>query len=156
LKRRTEVDFARRVSPYINPFPPEYVRLILAPDYPPTRQRLIDDYLAHNPTRNRPLDMAPVLAHLDRDRVHHRVQENHLVKPRPAFHYRLPNCMVDEPGWSVAAEWNTWVEVERLAADADRLAAMSRDYVRADDRSVRPFYDRWPQILDGYMTGATG
>ena len=40
----------------------------------------------------------------------------HLVKPRPAFHYRLPNCMVDEPHWTVAREWNTWVAVERLAA----------------------------------------
>jgi len=30
--------------------------------------------------------------------------------------------MVDEPDWTLAREWNTWVEVERLAADADRLA----------------------------------
>jgi hypothetical protein len=156
LKTRTEVDVSRRVSPYINPFPSEYVRLIASPDYPPTRDRLIEDYLAHNPTRNRPLDMTPVLAHLERDRVSRRVQERHLVKPRPAFHYRLPNCMVDEPHWTVAREWNTWVAVERLAADGGRLRELSREYLRADDRSVRPFYDRWPQIVEGYMAGARG
>jgi hypothetical protein len=151
LKRRTEVDLARRVSPYIRPFPDEYVRLILAPGYPADAGRLIDDYLAHNPTRNRPLDMAPVLAWLDRRRVARRVQERHLVKPRPAFHYRLPNCMVDEAGWTVAREWNTWVAVERLAADARRVAEMSRDYLRADGESLRPFYDRWPGVLESYV-----
>jgi hypothetical protein len=153
LKRRTEVDFARRISPYINPFPADYVRLILAPDYPATAGRLIDDYLAYNPTRNRPLDMAPVLACLDAARVARRVQEKHLVKARPAFHYRLPNCMVDEAAWTVAREWNTWVAVERLAADSERVAEMSRDYLRADGRSLRPFYDEWPGVLKAYVAG---
>ena len=151
LKRRTDVDLSRRVSPYINPFPPAYARLILSPDYPQTTGRLIDDYLAHNPTRNRPLDMAPVLAFLDGDRVAARVQQKHLVKPRPAFHYRLPNCMVDEPDWTIAREWNTWVAVERLAADRDRLAELSRDYPDADARSLRPFADPWPAVLESYL-----
>ena len=66
LKRRVKVDLARSISPYINPFPDAYARLILQPDYPADAGRLIDDYLAHNPTRNRPLDMLPVLCHLDR------------------------------------------------------------------------------------------
>ena len=156
LKKRTEVDLARRVSPYINPFPPAYARLVLSPDYPAAAGPLIDDYLAHNPTRNRPLDMAPVLAYLDGDRVAHRVEERHLVKPRPAFHYRLPNCMVDEPHWTIAREWNTWVAVERLAADADRLVEMSHEYLRSDETSVRPFYDRWPGVVEQYMAGANG
>jgi hypothetical protein len=125
---RTAVDFTRRISPYINPFPAAYARLVLAPDYPADAGRLIDDYIAHNPTRNRPLDMLPVLAHLDERRVMERVEDPHLVKGRPAFHYRLPNCMVNEPGWTLAREWNAWVDVERLAADPDRIARMARDY----------------------------
>ena len=121
LKERAEVDITRRISPYINPFPETYAKLILDPNYPADAGRLIDDYVAHNPTRNRPLDVLPVLAHLDEERVMDRVEDAHLVKPRPAFHYRLPNCMVDEPDWTLAREWNNWVEVERLAADAERL-----------------------------------
>jgi hypothetical protein len=100
--------------------------------------------------------MTPVLAFLERDRVSHRVEERHLVKPRPAFHYRLPNCMVDEPHWTVAREWNTWVAVERLAADAARLGELSREYLRADGRAARPLFDPWPRIVGDYMSGARG
>jgi hypothetical protein len=122
LKQRANVDLARSISPYINPFPEEYARVILDPDYPADSNRLIDDYLAFNPTRNRPLDMLPVLCHLDTQRVMSRVEEGHLVKARPAFHYRLPNCLVDEADWTLAREWNNWVMVERLACDRDELS----------------------------------
>ena len=151
MKQRAQVDMTRRISPFINPFPDAYARLILDENYPASRERLIDDYLEHNPTRNRPLDMLPVLAHLDFDRVMQRVEDPHLVKPRPAFHYRLPNCMLDEPDWRVAREWNTWVAVERLAYDTPRLAEMSRDYLHADSKSFKPFVDKWPAMLESYI-----
>ena len=61
------------------------------------------------------LEELGTLAYLDRDRVMRAAKERHLIKGRPAFHYRLPNCLVDEPDWTVAREWNTWVAVERLA-----------------------------------------
>ncbi len=125
---------------------------MLQPDYPADVGRLIDDYLEHNPTRNRPLDLLPVLAYLDKDRVMSKVEDPHLVKARPAYHYRLPNCLTDEPNWRIAREWNTWVAVERLAADADKLAAMSRDYITADAASFRPFTDKWPDVLATYMS----
>jgi hypothetical protein len=130
LKRRAEVDLARRISPYINPFPPAYAGLVLSEHYPSRDAgRLIDDYLEYNPTRNRPLDLLPLLACLDKDRVLARLAEKdlRLVKPRPAFHYRLPNCQVDEPGWTVAGEWNRWVEVERLANDPERIGRLARE-----------------------------
>ena len=95
--------------------------------------------------------MLPVLAHLDREGVIRRVEDPHLVKPRPAFHYRLPNCVLDEPDWRVAREWNTWVAVERLAYDAPRLADMSRDYLHADRKSFKPFVDKWPAVLEQYI-----
>jgi len=153
LKDRAQVDVTRTISPYIKPFPLEYARLVLQEDYRASRARLIDDYLEYNPTRNRPLDMLPVLAHLDRDRVMRNVEDEHLIKPRPAFHYRLPNCMVDEPDWSLSAEWNRWVAVERLANNPQRIAEMSREFERADDASFRPFYERWPDVLESYMRG---
>ena len=152
LRERVDVDLTRRMMPFINSFPVEYARLILQPDYPDDAGTLIDDYLKHNPTRNRPLDMLPVLAHLDYDRVLSHVEDPHLVKARPAYHYRLPNCLIDEPDWRIAREWNTWVAVERLAADGEKLVAMSRDYLEADAASFRPFIDKWPKVLDGYLT----
>lgn len=151
LQERVQVDITRRVRPYVNPFPAEYARLVLDPDYRPATDRLIADYITFNPTRNRPLDLLPLLACLDADAVKRQVEDPHLVKPRPAFHYRMPNSQVDEPDWTLAREWNTWVAVERLANDPDKLARMAKDYVEADGQSLRPFVDRWPDVLQQYV-----
>ena len=75
-----------------------------------------------------------------------------IVKPRPAFHYRLPNCMIDEPQWTLAREWNLWVMIERLANDAPRLAEMSREYLAAEDQSFKPLIDKWPAVLESYLS----
>jgi hypothetical protein len=151
LKRDAEVDLTRSISPYIDRFPADYGRLILRPDYHATRERLIDDFLEHNPTRNRPLDMLPILTHLDADRVRRNVPDMSLVKPRPSFHYRLPNCMIDEPQWTLAREWNRWVAVERLADDRSRIEAMAHDYEAAEARSFKPFYDAWPDLVEQHV-----
>jgi hypothetical protein len=151
IKEKAQVDIARRISPYINSFPDAYARLVLRDDYVGSRECLIDDYLTYNPTRNRALDLLPILAHLDHDRVLAKVEDPLLVKARPAFHYRLPNCMIDEPGWSLASEWNLWVLVERVAADRELLAHMSRTFLEADRVSLKPFVDRWPDLLNSYL-----
>ena len=83
----------------------------------------IDDYLAFNPTRNRDLDMLPLLLHLDGARVRAALP-NEKINGRPAFHYRLPDARVSDPGWSVAPDWNRWVAVERLASDRERLESV--------------------------------
>jgi hypothetical protein len=126
-----QTDATRRFSPYIRAFPTAYVGRVLSPLYPDNDLgRLIDDYLEFNPTRNRPLDLLPALAYLDEGRVMRAARERHLIKGRPAFHYRLPNCLIDEPGWTLAGEWNRWLLVERLAADTDLLFEASADYRR--------------------------
>jgi hypothetical protein len=129
LRRSLLIDRSRKATPYIDPFGVAYARVVLDNGYRPDMTALIDDYLLHNPTRNRGLDMLAVMAHIDERRVRQGVSGIKLLKPRPTFHYRLPNCSVDEPGWTVAAEWNAWVAVERLAEDAPRLAAMSERYL---------------------------
>lgn len=153
LREAGETDLMRRITPYINPFPHDYARLILQPGYAPNIAQLIDDYLALNPTRNRPLDLTPAFAWLDRDRLVRGIDEMHLVKPRPTFHYRLPNCMIDEPDWTLASEWNRWVVIERLANDRQRLARMSWEYLRADDAALRPLIDPWPEALRKHVKG---
>ena len=121
LLERLQVDLARRISPFVQSYPEDYVAHVLAADYRPDLETLIDDFLEFTPTRNRPLDLLPLFAHIDEDRVMAAPVEKELIKPRPAFHYRLPNCLVDEPDWSLAVPWNDWIEVERLAADRKAL-----------------------------------
>lgn len=130
-------DFSRRFfTKYIDPFPKPYAELVLQPDYHPDLARLMGDYLAFNPTRNRGLDMLPIFHYLDSERVLASVRESEksLIKPRPAFHYRLPDCRVGEPGWNLEDEWNRWQLVEVLAADQakrfDLLLAWQREQSR--------------------------
>lgn len=124
LEERAEIDLSRTVAAYVAPFPEPYRRRVLEPGYAPSLEELGADYVEDNPTRNRPLDLLPLLAHaLGRSAVRG-VEEAELVSPRPAYHYRLPNCRLDEPEWSVAGEWNRWVEVERLAARPQALARL--------------------------------
>lgn len=128
LSERHEVDLTRRLTPYIDPFGRDFAARVLEDGYSPSIGGLIDDYLEHNPTRNRPLDLLPLFAHLDEDRLSERVDDQR-VAARPAYHYRLPSCRVDQAEWSLAQEWNLWVTVERLAADPPRLDDMRRAYL---------------------------
>lgn len=116
-----DVDVTRRVGPFIRPFSLDYRKKVLDPAYQPNIDTLIDDYLLANPTRNRPLDMLPVFATIDEQKVAVAARDFENVKARPAFHYRLPNSLVDDPAWSFATEWNRWIEVERLANDAHQM-----------------------------------
>jgi len=127
LVAESKIDMARRIAPFIRPFPQSYIDKILEPGYRPSLPGLMDDYLDENPTRNRPLDMLPLFAHLDPARVRPRAKEGDRVK---AFHYRLPNCEIDDPAWTIATEWNRWVEIERLSFDGSRLQRMMADYRR--------------------------
>ncbi|HMA99040.1 MAG TPA: amidoligase family protein [Wenzhouxiangella sp.] len=121
LLERAQVDLSRRISPYVHAFPEDYAVHVLDPEYQPGIRELIDDYLRYTPTRNRPLDLLPLFAHVDEARVMEAPVEHELIKPRPAFHYRLPNCLIDEPDWSLAVPWNDWVAVEKLAAQPQDL-----------------------------------
>jgi len=122
-----DIDLSRKLTPFVQPFPEDFVAHVLDPDYAPDLDGLIDDYLEYTPTRNRPLDLLPLFAWLDEDRVMAAPVERRLVKPRPTWHYRLPNCRIDDPDWSLAEPWAEWAAVERLAADPDRLARLGRD-----------------------------
>jgi hypothetical protein len=118
-------DMTRRLTPYIDPFDADYVQMVLDPGYDPTMVQLIDDYLAYNPTRNRALDLLPLLAYIDVDRVMAKM-EGEKISARPTWHYRLPNSRVDEVEWCTCDAWNSWVLVERLAYDEEALKHLTR------------------------------
>jgi hypothetical protein len=112
-------------------YPAAYMRRVIAADYWPDLDELMDDYLTANPTRNRDLDLLPLFLHFDARRVRARVPEEK-IGSRAALHYRLPTARVSQPGWSIAPDWNRWVAVERLAADRARLEDLAAAYPAAD------------------------
>ena len=81
-------DSTRAPLGFADPFPIEYARLLAAPDYWPDIPSLIDDYLAFNPTRNRDLDMLPLLLHFD--------------EARSARHCRARRSTADPPSITVS------------------------------------------------------
>jgi len=125
LRDQIGIDLARKALPYIDPFPVSYVKHATRPDYNPDLNQLIDDYLDENATRNRELDMLPLFAHLDEERIRKRVNDPR-IKPRPTYHYRLPEARLSSPGWSIGQEWDRWLLVEKLAADADALTGLAK------------------------------
>src|SRR5690606_21527584 len=150
LRAAIQVDVTRRILPFVDRFPSAYLRLLLRRDYRPQLEGLIDDFLLHNPTRNRELDLLPLFAFLDEERVGKAVDMT-LVKARPTFHYRLPNASLGERGWSVLQEWNRWVQVERLAADRERRHAMIDAWQENDARSLP---EDWAQLSRPWLEQA--
>jgi len=142
LIEQEKVDLSRRITPYVDAFGSDYIGLVLAGDYEPGITTLIDDYLQYNPTRNRSLDMLPLFSFLDRERVASAVNDE-LVKARPTFHYRLPNCDIDNPQWSVADAWNGWCMVERLAENTILLEAATKDYLDHQSQILPDIIDPW-------------
>lgn len=147
-----QTDVTRRYfTKFIDPFPPDYVELILQSSYQPDIHQLMSDYLQHNPTRNRPLDMLPVFCMLDQNLVLKAVrkEEKQLIKGRPAFHYRLPDCRLGMKGWSVAAEWNRWQLVEVIANDH----ALRKRLITAWNKEMASFFSishksNWIEQMD--------
>jgi hypothetical protein len=142
LLARADINMTRRLTSYVDPFPPAYVLQVIQADYEPDTATLIDDYLALNPTRNRALDMLPLFTHLDEERVR-AVATDPLIKPRPAFHYRLPDCEIHLPGWGLHLAWNDWLEVEALAADEGRLENCCEAYLEFLDRPLKRWLGDW-------------
>ncbi len=147
LLARANIDFSRQVTPYIDAYPNRYNALLVADDYWPTQDQLIDDYLKDNPTRNRALDMLPLFAHLDRERVREKVDDT-LVKARPTFHYRLPNCEIHRSDWGLSLAWNDWVQVERLAADPSRLKACCHAYQKFLSNPLERWFGDWQKQVE--------
>lgn len=129
LRRCIDPDLTRRILPYIDPFPARYARKVVDPAYQPDLPTLIGDYLTDNATRNRELDLLPLFAELDAERIAAAIKDKR-VKARPALHYRLPDTRLSDRAWGLTCEWNRWVSVEWLASNDGALQRLGQTYLR--------------------------
>jgi hypothetical protein len=150
LRRRARVDLTRRLALFAEPFPKDYARKVVDTDYVPHRDRLIDDYLAANPTRNRSLDLLPLFTYLDAPRVR-AVVDDVRVKPRPTLHYRLPNSEIDQPDWGLHGPWRDWLVVERIAADPVALADLCARYAEFLSHPLERLTGDWAEPTDQWL-----
>jgi len=143
LLKIINVDFKRKITPFIDHFENEYIHYVLNTSYTPNMQTLIKDYVVYNPTRHRALDMLPLFASIDKETIGEERLEEMLIKPRPTFHYRLPNSMLEKPGWRISTEWNLWVLVERLAYNPSLIAELTTEFHNSKAQSFEKLNGQW-------------
>ncbi len=145
-----DVDVTRKVTPYIDLYPEAYLERVLSKSES-TVDEIFDDYLAHNASRNRALDLLPLLAEIDENRVR-RAVDDPKIKPRPTFHYRLPNCHIERSNWSLSGPWNTWLVVEQLVHRPDDLDALSDAFLDARRPILGVNRRGWVEYIEQWVT----
>ncbi len=150
IRKDAKVNISRRITPYINEFREDYKLLLLSSGYHPTLHELISDYFSYGNSRNRPLDMLPLFMHLDKQFTE-KLLEDTLTSSRPTYHYRLPNCSIEDDRWSLASEWNRWVLVECLANDEKALAQYSKAYLKLKNETTIGFEQKWIKLMDRWV-----
>jgi hypothetical protein len=149
LLREHDIDPARRLSPYVTPYPEAYLHEIHGLEKPSLRD-LLRHYLEHNATRNRALDMLPLFA-VDAPAAVRACVDDPRIQARPAFHYRLPDCHIEQREWSPAQPWARWCAVEALADDGDAIDTLAERF-RAAKRPLLGVERRaWVEEMDQWL-----
>ncbi len=151
LLEKGETDLARRMSPFINAYPDEYVQLVLSPGYEPDLDGLVADYHRHSPDRNRPLDLYPLFAALLPGKISGYASLGK-VRPRETFHYRLPNSSISRSDWRLAQEWNLWIVIEELAGDPEKMARMGAEYLALKADTLIGFGGKWAKQIEQWSS----
>lgn len=152
IRKDADINISRKLTPYINEYEMDYIRHILREDYQPDLDTLIKDYFEFGNSRNRPLDLLPVFMFMDKERTSGFLEEE-LTSSRPTFHYRLPNCSIEDMNWSLGEEWNRWLLVEKLADDEKVLNQYARAFLSMDEKAVFGIKKKWIKLMDRWVKG---
>ena len=129
LRDAMPIDEARRVLPFTDPYPTRFVRALAEAGTGAALETIMDLYAEHTPSRNRGLDMLPLFKHLNAGRIAPAL--NGATSARPTYHFRLPDCRIDEAGWNIGTEWARWLAVERVSEDADLLERLRAGWLES-------------------------
>ena len=127
LRQEAANDLSRHITVFANPFSRRYAKKVLKESYNPDWEKFIDDYLKDNNTRNRGLDMLPLMTHVRPETK--KKADDKRIKQRPTFHYRIPDSRIDEKDWSLTLEWNRWVQVELLADNPEKFDTLRNKFL---------------------------
>lgn len=145
-------DKTRMLSMFAKGYSSAYCQFILRQDYKPLLKDLIYDYIKFVPSRNYALDCYPLFLYLDPKAITSKVKDP-LIKPRPTFHFRMPNCLINDPSWSLKSQWRYWLMVENLAAQPSLLRAMAHDYLILKEGWLDLFSQKWKKKVDEHYLG---
>lgn len=146
LVASNNINLTRKISPYIDLYPEAYLEQLFSRKAP-TIEMLMDDYLEHNGSRNRALDMLPLFAVINAERVQAVVGDDR-IQARPAFHYRLPDCHIEKPEWSLVSAWNSWLAVEHLATQTATLGQLSDKFLSMSRPLLGVSRNDWIEVME--------
>ena len=154
IRRDADINMSRRITPYINEYKEGYKSLLFSSGYNPSLRELISDYFTYGNSRNRPLDMLPLFMHLDEEHTSTLLNDA-ITSSRPTYHYRLPNCSIEDPDWKLADEWNRWVLVEKLAEDERSLKQYAKAYLKMKRETMIGFEAKWIKLMDRWVNNVS-
>ncbi|WP_147127101.1 amidoligase family protein [Shimia ponticola] len=154
LRSDIDLDIARRALPFIDPYPDSLIEALVG-GRPETMDGFACLLLSKTSSRNHGLDLLPILAELSADVTAEYVSDDTKLSPRPAYHYRLPECRIDEPGWDLSKDWARWCAVEALAAsdELDTLIHARREWQTQPALTRRAWRDVSRPYLIKYLEG---
>ncbi|TMV94019.1 hypothetical protein FGG78_02945 [Thioclava sp. BHET1] len=147
------IERTRELLPFTAPYPKKLIAELarLGPDA--SIEQVIHAYRGVTLSRNHGLDMLPIFVELRPDLIAASEGKGGTVSPRPAFHFRLPDCRIDDPDWSLDTEWRRWWLVESIAADTHLLEDLCREWL-AEQEGVHLFGTRWVKRCATLLEGA--
>lgn len=152
IAKKMQIDFTRKISFFVQPYPQKYNKLILNPDYQPKFKDLVFDYIENIPSRNFALDLYPLFMHIDEDLIKNKVKVR-LIKPRPTFHFRMPNCQIGNPNWNISHEWQYWSIIETLAHNHELRQEMMTKFKAMNDKLLPMMTSDWVTYVESQMNG---
>lgn len=155
LIKQHQVDLSRRVMPYIETYSKSYIDTVLQYSSETPYQTLVEDYLTFNPSRNRALDLLPLFKHIDAQPIDAKLPHEK-INARPTFHYRLPNCQINEADWQLSRCWNIWCVVEKIASAPELLQSLINEYQQQSviDKAIgnNPCFAQLDQIYQDLLS----
>ncbi|MEO0751333.1 MAG: amidoligase family protein, partial [Pseudomonadota bacterium] len=132
LRHAFPVDLTRRILPFIKAWPDAFTRQLVE-NRPGNMAHIMELAAHHTPSRNYALDLFPLFKEADPRAFEVAFPDDTATKPRPSFHFRLPDSRMGERGWSLLEAWNMWRLIERVAHDPRTLEALQKQWLQDHD-----------------------
>ncbi|WP_339108682.1 amidoligase family protein [Thioclava sp. GXIMD4216] len=128
MRRALPIEMTRQALPFTDRYPEKLVRHLVELGPEASLPDVIRAYREATLSRNHGLDMLPVFVKLHPEIIAASDGKGGTVNPRPAFHFRLPDCRISDPQWSLDYEWRRWWLVEQVASKEAVLRQLCRDW----------------------------
>ncbi|MFP7673847.1 amidoligase family protein [Marivita sp. S0852] len=153
LRHVEHLDLTRRALPFVAPWPAEFVTEMLE-----DKITGIEDVLKvtakHIHSRNHGLDLLPLLKFACPETFAASFSKTKTAA-RPTFHFRMPDCRIDEPSWDLRQPWALWHLVEMVAANSALMRKLTQAWATRKTGFLRmnDWAETSAEILSEYNLG---